>query len=175
MPDARSRCRTLAHGAARAALLGFAVGSCATVALASPRRVPTLAAWDRAADASCSTANTAIDELAHVSSVEVEASDLAVMITIGARENTALAAITPPPQQASTIKALLDMSRAGTSLERQLLAALRSAHESTVTSIVNRSATLNNEYNALAVRLGARTCAINPQPGTLHASSLPTA
>jgi len=173
MPIARPSGRTLARHAARIAVLGFALCSCATGALSSPRRAPTLATWDRAADVSCTTANVAIDELVNPSSAAVEVTDLAAMITIGTRENAALAAIPPPPRQARTIATLLTLSRAGKPLEEKLISALR--HARAITAIEQRAATLDNEYNALAIRLGARSCAINPQPGTLHISALPTA
>jgi hypothetical protein len=175
MPIVRPSRHKLVRHAGRAAVVSCAFFVCAAPALSSLSATPTLVSWDRAADASCNNANVAIEELADPSSLAIEVNDLTEIVTIGSRETTALAAIPSPPSDARTIASFLSLSRAGGPLGRDLITAYRDSDAAKVTALVKRSTTLNDEYNALAVRLGARTCAINPQPGTLHGSSLPTA
>lgn len=175
MPAARPAQRRLARHGARAAMLMSAFSIVAAPALSSLRSTPTLVSWDRAADASCNSANVAIDDLAQPSSLAIEVADLTKMVPIGIRETAAIAAIPSPASHARTIATFLTLSKAGTPLTRDLITALRDAEASKVTALEKRAATLNDQYNALAVRLGARTCAVNPQPGTLHVSTLPSA
>jgi len=126
----------------------------------------TLAAWDEAANAACNGGNVAIDRLVRPSSLGTELIVLRATVKIGMRLNATIAAIPRPPSRAHAIDELLGLSRAGVPLIEQAITAYERRDAALLRRVEKRAATIGAAFNAAAVRLGARTCAVNPEPGS---------
>jgi hypothetical protein len=125
---------------------------------------PTKASWATAADATCRTVNAQIRRLPKITSNQVFVADLRATVRIGAAMNAKLAAIPRPASERKAIGSLLAITVAQQRLFDEMIPAVQRGDQATMSRLAAKGDKLNTQYNRLALTLGARVCAENPQP-----------
>ncbi len=146
-------------------VLTVAVAVFATITAGSASaHMPTNASWVTSANAVCNSENRQIEHLPRPSSLATEIADLSATAQIGTQGTADLSAIPRPTSERLSIAALVKDARAGIPLIHEAITAFQKGDAALLLRVQKAAQTLNDESNALATTLGARICAVNPQP-----------
>jgi hypothetical protein len=150
--------------AARSRLLFVLLVAALAATAAASAASPTAAGWAKSANAVCATVNAKVVALPKVTSTTL-LSDLQAIAGYSKTGVAQLAAIPRPAAEAKLIASLIAIQNSQNQLAAQAISAIRRADSTTANRLLKQVGTLGDQYNAIAVKLGARTCALNPTPG----------
>jgi len=137
----------------------------ATSAAATTTPTPTKASWATAANASCHVANAEVRRLPRITTAQVLLADVRATGRISVKLTAKLAAIPRPSSERVMIASLLTNYRTATRLIlEQLVPALERGDQALASRLVDKLDELDPQANRLALALGARVCAQNPEP-----------
>jgi hypothetical protein len=147
----------------RSILIGLLASVIATSAAATT--TPTKASWATAANASCRVLNAEVRKLPKVTTAKVLLADVRATGRISVQLTAKLAAIPRPSSERVMITSLLTSYRTATRLiVEQLVPALERGDQALASRLVDKLDKLDPQGNRLALALGARVCAQNPEP-----------
>lgn len=145
-------------------LLGL-LASVIAATSAAATTTPTKASWATAANASCRVANAEVRKLPKITTAQVLLADLRATGRISVQLTAKLAAIPRPSSERVMIASLLTNYRTATRLiVEQLVPALERGDQALASRLVDKLDKLDPQGNRLALALGARVCAQNPEP-----------
>lgn len=153
------------RSAKRLILIGM-IATLAATASASAA-TPTKKSWATAANEACRIANAEIRRLPRITShtsLGLLIADLRASERGFASREAKLAAIPRPSSERTAIASLLRTGQTALRLGEQLIPAAERGDQAAFSRLQTMLDKLNTQYNRLAIALGARVCAENPEP-----------
>jgi hypothetical protein len=148
----------------RSILIGL-LASVIAATSATATTTPTKANWATAANASCRVANAQVRKLPRITTAKLLLADIRATGRISVQLTAKLAAIPRPSSERVMIASLLTNYRTATRLiVEQLVPALERGDQALASRLVDKLDKLDPQGNRLALALGARVCAQNPEP-----------
>jgi hypothetical protein len=133
-------------------------------AAAATAATPTKQSWATAANAACRTANAKVRRLPTITSSQVWVTDSQAILRMASWLDAKLAAIPRPTNERKAIASLLATSQTQDRLLREAIPAMEHGDQVALSPLVTELQKLGNQYNRIALALGARVCAENPAP-----------
>src|SRR5262249_620384 len=120
--------------------------------------------WAAAANKLCAQANTFVRSLPKPTTRARLVADIRAIDRYAERWLPRFAAIPQPLSERAAIQDLIATFRKESRVDNQLLPAFLRGDQATAQALSAQADRLDSHFNAAARRLGAHTCALNPEP-----------